>query len=171
MSTNMSRFVLRRQTGFSLVELVTVLALIGVLSAVAFSRFTNTSSFEESLFSSQLVSYLRLTQRTAVAHQGSASTIDIQRVTAESWQFDINFDGETVSKTLENPSALSYASGAVSGTIGVGDTLTLEFSEEGDFNRILSPAVSTVSNSLELTIAGRSACLSLTGFAYEGACL
>lgn len=169
---NTPRSVLRRQSGFSLVELVTVLALIGVLSAVAFSRFSNVSSFEESLFSNQLVSYLRLTQRTAVAHQGSSSTIDISRVSADSWQFDIKVEATiTVSKVLENPSALSYSSGTTSGSIGVGETLTLDFSDDGDFTGISSPVAASVTNSLQLTIAGRSACLSLTGFAYEGTCL
>ncbi len=72
----------RSQLGFTLVEIVTVLVLLGILSAVAFSRLGNVDSYTQSIYTQQLLSYLRLTQRTAVAHQGSGASLSITRTTS-----------------------------------------------------------------------------------------
>ena len=48
--------------GFTLIELVIVIIVLGVLSAVAIPKFVNRSSFEDYVLRDQLISRLRLVQ-------------------------------------------------------------------------------------------------------------
>lgn len=162
----------RRETGFSLVELITVLALIGVLSAVAFARFSGVSSYTESLYQQQLLSYLRLAQRTAVAHQGAGAQLEVLRQSAENWQITLRFDGQTQTYPLQGEVTVSFVTGALSGTLSNGTTLSLQYSDNGDLTALSAPVAGIVTASLQLNVTGgRALCVSPSGFAYEGSCL
>jgi MSHA pilin protein MshC len=162
----------RQQNGFTLIELVTVLVLLGIISAVAFARLGSISSYSESLFQNQMLSYLRLAQRTAVAHQGSGAQLNITRTTATGWDVTLQFDGQTAAYQLEGNHTFTFATGASSGGLVTGNTLSLVYRDNGDLVQLASPVAVTVNTSLALLIAGnRPTCVSPTGFAYEGLCL
>ncbi len=61
----------RNQAGFTLVELVLVMTLIAIVSAVGMSRFANREPFAVQSVSDQLVSGLRLAQNTAMARRAT----------------------------------------------------------------------------------------------------
>lgn len=56
-----------RASGFSLVELITVIVLIGVLSALAAPRFFERSSYDARTFTDQTLAMLRYGQKLAIA--------------------------------------------------------------------------------------------------------
>ena len=147
---------LRQQTGFTLIEMVTVLVLLGVLSAVAFARLGGVTSYSESLFQQQILSYLRLAQRTAVAHQGSGAQLNITRTAASQWDISLQFSAQTLAYQLEGDNAFTFASGASSGTIITGNTLSLLYSDDGDLVQLITPVTAPVA-------APISASLSLLG--------
>ena len=81
----------KKQQGFSMIEMVTVLVLLGVLGAAAFSRFGNTSSYTEAIVQQELLAYFQLTQRVAVAHQDSTTSFTLTR-NGDQWDIALQFE-------------------------------------------------------------------------------
>jgi len=59
--------------GFTLVELVTVIILIGILSITVVSRFTGTAGYEAVNYRARLISALRLEQQRAMQQTNSTN--------------------------------------------------------------------------------------------------
>lgn len=57
----------RVESGFTLVELVVLIVIVGVMGAVVVPRFSNVNAFDSSGFSNQLRSNLRYAQKSAIA--------------------------------------------------------------------------------------------------------
>ena len=56
-----------RSAGFTMIELITVMILIGILSAVAASRFFARETFDARVYADQAKAIMRTAQKTAVA--------------------------------------------------------------------------------------------------------
>lgn len=61
--------MLSRARGFTLIELVAAMILIGVLAAVVLPRMDSSQMFREIAFSDQTAAALRYAQKTAVSHR------------------------------------------------------------------------------------------------------
>lgn len=59
----------RAANGYTVVELITVMVVIGILSAIAIPRISQTTEFAASAYRSQVVSALRHAQKSAVSHR------------------------------------------------------------------------------------------------------
>jgi MSHA pilin protein MshC len=61
-----------RNSGFTLIELVTTLVLVGVLAAVAAPRFADNRAFDQRGYADELAAGLRYAQRVAIASNCNA---------------------------------------------------------------------------------------------------
>jgi MSHA pilin protein MshC len=160
----------RKQQGFTFVELITVMLLVGILSAVAFSRFANPDIYNEALFVNKLQSYLRLTQQIALSHSSPDST-DISQLMIElkddsHWKISIlNGEQSRVHKlSMNSPISL--------GDQIINSTLLLSFSSKGDLVELqLGSITQAVSKSIALHVGNTPICIAPTGYSYEGACI
>ena len=67
--TNPARFFVARARGFTLIELVMVLVLLGVLAVYAAPKVLNTGDFSARGFHDETLGMLRYAQKTAIAHR------------------------------------------------------------------------------------------------------
>jgi len=72
----MEKFNHKKSFGFTLVELVMVIVLLGIISAVALPRFFNRSGFESHALFTDTLNAVRYSQKLAVA-SGCATQISI----------------------------------------------------------------------------------------------
>ena len=59
--------IMREQRGFTLVELIVVLIVVGILAVVAIPRFTGVAAFNTMGFTDRVMSSLRYAQKQAIA--------------------------------------------------------------------------------------------------------
>jgi MSHA pilin protein MshC len=160
----------KKQQGFSMIEMVTVLVLLGVLGAAAFSRFGNTSSYTEAIVQQELLAYFQLTQRVAVAHQDSTTSFTLTR-NGDQWDIALQFDGQTVNDQLNAEQIITVQLNSFSADLDEGVTYRAEYSDDGDLVAVTSPTNLSVTHSVQFSIGSRALCIAPTGFAYEGSCL
>lgn len=58
-----------RQRGFTMVELITIMVIIGILAVTAIPRFFNRGEYEARSFSDQTLAVLRYAQKSAIAQR------------------------------------------------------------------------------------------------------
>lgn len=167
----------QRLKGFTLVELVAVLVLLGIIGTVAFSRFSNVESFRATLLQDSLLVSQRLAQRAALSHHASSIQWRLSQPTTGQWRYAVLIDGsEAQADTLSSDAGVSYsvalaAGGTLSGTVASGGTLTLSYDTLGNFTQINNGSgAQTVNGSLQLSLSGSPLCVSLSGYAYEATC-
>ena len=146
----------RGQAGFTLVELVLVLVLLAVLSAVAIPRLSDADTFKALAFGEQVRATMRLAQKTAVSHRRlvcasfTASSVTLTIATV--------FPANACTTNVPPPSGgTAYAS---SGSATLGPLTDLYFQPSGlvtsdaTGSTTVNPAILTISNARSVTIYG-----------------
>lgn len=77
------------QRGFTLVELVIVIILLGILSVVALPRILDADSFESFSLRGTVLSSLKLAQKAALSQHGSSVYWVLRRLPNNEWQVQI----------------------------------------------------------------------------------
>lgn len=145
----------RVMAGFTLVELVMVMVLVGVISALGVGLFTGRSAFSPLLAAQQLASATTLAQQAALAGN-PANTLTISE-TSDTFRF-------TVGAATGHPRVFEIAREGASLAVVGGLPHTLSFDTSG---------APTGGTNTQFTVAGQSnypICLSSLGAVYPGTC-
>ncbi len=105
-----------RQRGFTVVELIMVMVILGVVAAYAAPRLLNLSDFYARGFHDETLAYLRYAQKTAIAHRRtvclafSANTLTLTlAATPNTSTCTLPLNGSTGSSVLTARTGVTYA--------------------------------------------------------------
>lgn len=154
-----------RQLGFTLIELVMVIVLLGVLAVFAAPRVFNTGDFTARGFHDQSMAYLRYAQKTAIAQRRtvcvtlSSNAISLRIATTEATN--------TCSSALAGPAGEAGLS-ARSGVTFSGALTNFNFDGLGQPVSASSGAIVTAAQVLQVVNVSQSITIeAATGYVHE----
>jgi prepilin-type N-terminal cleavage/methylation domain-containing protein len=165
--------------GFTVIELVAVLVLIGVLAVTSFSRWFGGSSFDSTATAADISTVARLAQRIAVFKPGNIISLEVKRV-AGIWQLAVmEDDGGSVSNLfqIDNNSGNTISITGLTGpiTLSAANNLVVNYDDLGNISALLVGGVAigaTVGVAISIsTDSPRLICISPVGFVHAGACV
>jgi len=168
-----------RSTGFTLVELIVVIALLGVLTVFAASRMIGSDSFTPSMASQQTIALVRLAQQHAQSRQDVTISFVLDWY-SDDWRFRVISDRSGTPKTLRETTlesrnlVIQITNDGSSETLGPAASLTLDFNGRGGVDSGTMVATSIDPDTgIALAFSGDSVhlvCVGSSGYGYRGAC-
>ena len=156
------------QQGFTLIELVMVIIVLGILSYGAMGLFATRDAFTPAIVSNQFISSARLAQQAALARQVGDPVRLVINQTSDRIQFDVIQGALTLSSQSvdRDNSRINFSILAISGSCGA---LSTSFPVTVTFDRNGNTGANThvcVSGEADLKL-----CIASTGYAHASACL
>lgn len=158
-----------KQKGFTLIELVTVIILLGVLSVFVMSRFSSGQSYSSTIVRDQLLAALRLTQQTALSRASSNNNVVLTiSSSGGDWLFVTSGGGgDSFSSRIESGEEQIRFGTNFTSSCSLLSSLPLVLSFDGDGNRIPQSNLRVCVDS-EID---HELCITTSGYAYLGECL
>lgn len=157
-----------KQKGFTLIELIMVIILLGVLSVFAMSRFSSGQSYSAVIVKNQLLAALRLSQQTALSRSSSNQNV-VLTITSlgGNWTFVTSGGGENFTSQIEaGTEQIRFGTNFASACSSL-SALPLAISFDGDGNRLpQSNLRMCIDSDIDYEL-----CISSSGYTYEGACI
>lgn len=169
------------QQGFTLIELIAVIVLLGILSAFAISRFPSSQSYSTTIIKNQLIASIRLAQQTALSRASvdrlANSSLQTQlQITSDSDNWSLNITSGPVnhsSQVKRYNEKVRFGSNNVSNCsalTAVSASTPLIITFDGDGNRVPMEAL-RICIDMPSPSADIELCISPSGYVYEGVCL
>jgi MSHA pilin protein MshC len=119
-----NNYLLRNQ-GFTLVELVTVIVIVGIMATVGAAKFFNQSSFQDTQYHQEIISAFRYAQKIAIASQCNVDIV----LTSNSYTLDYAASSSCADQVLKNPA--SQAAYSDTGTVDIAPTPNFTYDAQG----------------------------------------
>ncbi|MEX2470105.1 MAG: type II secretion system protein [Pseudohongiellaceae bacterium] len=173
----------KQSRGFSLVELVATLVLIGIISAVVVPRFVGSTSFNPIIVRDQLIAMARSAQQNALGRADVVMTVT-PNPTGTEVTLTVSDGGGVIDEataplndvSLSGDINITASCAATPGADAISNAnpLTIAFGELGDLAVSgVTGSTGAVLSALRICInntAVYSVCVSPSGFAYAGDC-
>lgn len=158
------------QQGFTLIELITVIILLGILSAFAISRFPSSQSYSTRIISNQLIASARLGQQTALARASvNAANHTVLNVNpnANTWTLAVTAGGTNYTAEVKRGAEQVRFGNDLSAACASLTAAPLSITFDGDGNRVPAQNLRICIDS----VTDVELCISPSGYIYEGSCL
>jgi MSHA pilin protein MshC len=164
--------VAKLQQGFTLIELITVIILLGILSAFAISRFPSAQGYSATIIKNQLIASARLAQQTALSRASAGANVVLNvSVIAGQWNLVVSGGGISYSSQIDRgDEQIRFGTDLVSACSALA-VAPLAVSFDGDGNQIPSQNLRICIDSASASFSDYEICISPSGYAYEGSCL
>ncbi len=139
----------KHQHGFTMVELITVMVIVGVLAAVAAPRFFDRGTFDSRGFHDQVISTLRYAQKAAIA-QRRLVCVSFPSSTRVVINTATNFADSACNTDLQSPSG-TYPAGQTTYTVDAPSGVTLSGYMDFNFNALGKPSTGVAQS---ITVSG-----------------
>ena len=178
--------MIRKFSGFTIIELVVVLVLVGIAAATIAPRFMAPNAFDESAAQDALLATIRAAQQAALGRENVSFTIE---QAGNAWVLTVTADpGASTLRTAEVPARsviLETGSTASSGDTcessfddAIAANFLLTFDAKGNLASFANGANTAFTsdpafNGVRICVndaAASSVCVSRAGYAYAGTC-
>lgn len=163
------------EQGFTLVEIVIAITLLGIVSVSVSSRWFNVDTFHSNTLQAQLIAEARLAQRTALANSQLSVSFVISQAGSE-WRYQIFTDTgggrALVRQTTADTGGVGIEVTAGS-TQSLGPSVDFDLTYDGLGNLailVVGGSTSDVTSGVQLDLSGARMCLSPLGYAHVGDC-
>ncbi|MEH6448590.1 MAG: GspH/FimT family pseudopilin [Oleispira sp.] len=157
------------QQGFTLIELITVIILLGILSAFAISRFPSTQSYSTTIIKNQFIASTRLAQQTSLSRSSPIGNVTLNvSVIGGEWSLVVSGAGGASYTALVDRGSEQFRFGTnLTAACSALTAAPLMISFDGDGNRIPKQNLRVcIDSDIDYEL-----CISPSGYAYEGTCL
>lgn len=157
------------QQGFTLIELITVIILLGILSAFAISRFPSTQGYSTRIIGNQIIASARLAQQTALSRSSMVNTNLAISEVAGNWNLVISGDANQALAVDRGNEQVRFGTDLVAACSTLAAApLTITF--DGDGNRVPAQNLRICIDATAAAERDIELCISPSGYAYEGSC-
>lgn len=141
----------KHQHGFTMVELITVMVIVGVLAAVAAPRFFDINTYDNRSFHDQVISTLRYAQKAAISQRRFVCVVIANNAVTLTYDATPPSAGHTVASCPGNPLA-NPATGVAPVSTSTGVTVTAATFNFDALGRPSAPQSITVSGNAPITV-------------------